>query len=177
MSAYYEKDEKKTYWVLKKGIYEFVHINHPVYGWEKDCFATTDEENPKIVPRVRYYRKIGKIVSFFYHAYKSKGVVKIQSRIKRLHIDISIKRIQKWLSSNENNFKIHPIFSNKPPLSSLVSKIVYGCNHMLHMWSMSVTKDGVEYNYILSLLDVFSRFLKLRQRFQRSTDASKRDIR
>ena len=106
------KDEKKTYWVLKKGIYEFVHINHPVYGWEKDCFATTDEENPKIVPRVRYYREIGKIVSFFYHAYKGKGVVKIQSRIKRFHIDISIKRIQKWLSSNENNFKIHPIFSN-----------------------------------------------------------------
>ena len=36
-------DEKKVYWVLKKGIYRFAHINYPVYGCEKDRIVTTDE--------------------------------------------------------------------------------------------------------------------------------------
>ena len=154
-------DEKKTYRVLKKGIYGFAHINDPVYGCEKDRVVTTNEENPKIVPQKG---EIDKIVSFFYHTYKGEGARKIQPRIKRFYTGISIKRIQKWLNSNENHFKINPIFSNKPPLSPVVSKTVQGCNQidLVDMRSMSVTKGGVEYNYILSLLDVFSRLLELR---------------
>ena len=132
-----------------------------MYGCEKDRVVTKDEENPKIVPQ---NGEIDKIVSFFYHTYKGEGARKIQPRIKRFYIGISIKRIQKWLNSNENYFKTNPIFSNKTPLSPVVSKTVQGCNQidLVDMRSMSVTKDGVEYNYILSLLDVFSRFLELR---------------
>ena len=115
----------------------------------------------KIVPQKS---EIDKIVSFFYHTYKGEGVRKIQPRIKSFYTNISIKRIQKWLSSNENHFKINPIFSNKPPLSPVVSKTVQGCNQidLVDMRPMSVTKNGVEYNYILLLLDVFSRFWELR---------------
>ena len=153
--------KKKICRVLKKGIYGFAHINDPVYGCEKDRVVTTDEENPKIVPQKG---QIDKIVSFFYHKYKGEGARKIQPRIKMFYTGISIKRIQKWLNSNENHFKINPIFSNKPPLSPVVSKTVQGCNQidLVDMRSMAVTKNGVEYNYILSLLDVFSRFLELR---------------
>ena len=154
-------DEKKIYQVLKKGVYGFAHINDPVYGCEKDRVVTTDEENPKIVPQKG---EIDKIVSFFYHTFKDEDARKIQPGIKRFYTGISIKRIQKWLNSNENHFKTNPIFSNRPPLSPVVSKTVQGCNQidLVDMRSMSVTKDGVEYNYILSLLDVFSRFLELR---------------
>ena len=38
---------KKIYRVLKKGLYEFAHINNSMYGCEKDCVVTTDEKNPK----------------------------------------------------------------------------------------------------------------------------------
>ena len=132
-----------------------------MYGCEKDRVVTTDEGNPKIVPQKG---EIDKIVSFFYHTYKGEGARKIQPRIKRFYTGISIKQIQKWLNSNENHFKTNPIFGNKPPLSPVVSKTVQGCNQidLVDMRSMSVAKDGVEYNYILSLLDVFSRFLELR---------------
>ena len=41
---------KKIYLTLKKGIYEFPHINDRVYGCEKNHVVTTDEENPKIAP-------------------------------------------------------------------------------------------------------------------------------
>ena len=154
-------DEKNIYRVLKKGIYGFAHISDPVYGCEKDRVITTDEGNPKIVPQKG---EIDKIVSFFYHTYKGEGARKIQPRIKRFYTGISIKRIQKWLNSNESHFKTNPIFSSKPPLSPVVSKTVQGCNQidLVDLRSMSVAKDGVEYNYILSLLDVFSRFLELR---------------
>ena len=110
---------KKKYWALKKVIYESACINDPVYGCEKVRVVTTDEENLKIVPQKG---EIDKIVSFFYHTYKGEGVRKMQPRIKRLYTGISIKRIQKWLNSNENHFKINLIFSNKPPLSPVVSK-------------------------------------------------------
>ena len=154
-------DEKNIYRVLKKVIYGFVHISDPVCGCEKDRVVTADEENPKIVPQKG---KIDKIVSFFYYTYNGEGARKIQPGIMRFYTDISIKRIQKWLNSNENHFKTNPIFSNKPPLSPVVSKTVQGCNQidLVDLRSMSVTKDGVEYNYILSLLNVLSRFLELR---------------
>ena len=159
MSVYYDQRWKKIHRVLNKGIYGFAHIYDPVYGCEKD--RVKDEENPKIVPQKG---EIDQIVSFFYHTYKGEGARKIQPRIKRFFTGISIKRIQKWLNSNENHFTINPIFSNKPPLSPVLSKTVQGCNQidLVDMRNMSVTKGGVEYNRILSLLDLFSRFLELR---------------
>ena len=70
--------------------------------------------------------EIDKIVSFFYHTYKNEGTRKMQPRIKRFYTGISIKRIQKWLNSNENHFTINPTFSSKRPLSPVVSKTVQG---------------------------------------------------
>ena len=132
-----------------------------MHGSEKDRVVTTDEGNLKIVPQKG---EIDKIVSFLYHMYKGEDTRKMQPRITRFYTGISIKRIQKWLSSNENHFKINPIFNNKPSLSPVLSKTVQGCNQidLVDMRSISIAKDGVEHNYILSLLDVFSRFLELR---------------
>ena len=114
--------------------------------------------------RNQYLKRVRLIVPFFYHTYKGEGARKIQPRIKRFYTGISIKRIQKQLNSNENHFKINPIFSNTPPLSLAVSKIVQECNQidLMGVRSISLTKGVVEYNYILSLLDVFSQFLELR---------------
>ena len=137
--------KKKIYRVLKKGIYGFACINDPVYDCEKDRVVTTDEENPKIVLQKG---EIDKIVSFFYHTYKGERARKMQPRIKRFYTGISIKRIPKSLNSNESHFKTNPIFSNKPPISPVVSKTIQGCNQidLVDMRSMSVTNDGVEYN-------------------------------
>ena len=148
---------KKIYRILKKKICDFTRIDDPV----SDLVVTADEENSKLVLQES---EIDKIVSFFYHTYKGKRARKIQPRVKRFYTGTSIKQTQKWLNSNENHFKINPISSNKPPLSPVVSKTVQGCNQidLVDMRSMSVTKNGAEFNYILSLLDVFSRFLELR---------------
>ena len=102
-----------------------------MYGCEKDRVVTTEEENRNIVPQKG---EIDKVVSLFYHTYKAEGARKMQPRIKRFYTGISIKRIQKWLNSNENHFKINPIFSNKPPLSPVASKTVQ---------SMPITKLNI----------------------------------
>ena len=95
--------KKYIYQIRKKGIYEFAHINDSVYGCEKDCVVTANEENPKLVTQ---RDEMDKIVSFFYHTYKGEGARKIKPRIKRFYTGISIKQIQKWLNSNKINFKI-----------------------------------------------------------------------
>ena len=61
MSVYYEQGWKEIYRVPKKGLYEFAHINDPVYGCGKDGVATTDEENPK---KITQKEEIDQIVSF-----------------------------------------------------------------------------------------------------------------
>ena len=61
MSVCYEQGWKKIYRVPKKGLYEFPHINDPVYGCEKDGVVTTDEEKPK---KITQKGEIDKIVSF-----------------------------------------------------------------------------------------------------------------
>ena len=78
----------------------------------------------------------------------------------------------KMPKSNENHVKINPIFSNKLPLSPVVSKTMQGYNQadLVDMRCMSVTKNGVEFNYIFSLLDVFSRFLELRPLSRKDSD-------
>ena len=128
------------------------------------CFGPLGKFQHNIKISVNTARVSRLSVSYDYdHTFKGEGERKIQPRIKRFYSDIGIKRIQKWLNSKENHFKINPVFSKKPPLSPAVSKTVQRCKQvdLVDMTSMSVTKNGVEYKYILSILDVFSRFLKL----------------
>ena len=70
------------------------------------------------------------IISFFYNAFKGEGARKLFPRIRRHYTGINIKRIQKWLNSNENDFKTNPILSNKPPLTPVISKSIQGFNQI-----------------------------------------------
>ena len=56
------------------------------------------------------------------------------------------------------------MFSNKPPVPPVISKSVQGCNQidLDDMRSMTLSTNGTPYNYVLSVLDVFSRYLWLR---------------
>ena len=153
--------EKKVYHFLKKGTFTFSCIYDPVYSRENDRIVTREKEATMIVPRKG---EVDDIISFFYNAFKGEGARKLFPRIRRHCTGISIKRIQKLLNSNEEYFKSNPIFSNKPPLTPVFSKSVQGCNQidLADMRSMAVSTNGTQYNYVLSVLDVFSRYLWLR---------------
>ena len=153
--------EKKVYQFLKKGIFTFSCIYDPVYSRENDLIVATEKEATIIMPRKD---EVDDIISFFYNAFKGEGARKLFPRIRRHYPGISIQRIQKWLNSNEDHFKTNPIFSNKPPLTPVISKSVQGCNQidLVDMRSMAVSTNGTKYNYVLSALGVFSRYLWLR---------------
>ena len=153
--------EKKVYHFLKKGTFNFSCIYDPVYSRENDRIVTREKEATMIVPRKG---EVDDIISFFYNAFKGEGARKLFPRIRRHCTGISTKRIQKWLNSNEDHFKSNPIFSNKPSLTPVFSKSVQGCNQidLADMRSMAVSTNGTQYNYVLSVLDVFSRYLWLR---------------
>ena len=104
------------------------------------------------------------IISFLYNYFKGEGVRKLFSRIRRHYTGISIKRIHNWLNSNKDHFKTNPIFSNKPPLISVISKIVQGCDQidLVDMRSMAVLSNCTQCNYVLSVLDALSRYQRLR---------------
>ena len=107
--------------------------------------------------------EVDDIISFFYNAFKGEGARKLFPGIGGHYTGINIERIQKWLNSNEDHFKINPIFSNKSPLTPVISKSVQGCNQidLVDMRSMVVSTNSTQYNYVLSVLDVFSRYLWL----------------
>ena len=90
--------------------------------------------------------------------------VRVRAKIRQQYTGISIKIIQKWLNSNEDHFKINPIFSNKLFLTPVTSKSIQGCNQvdLVDMRLMAVSTNGGQYNYVLSVLDVFSRYLWFR---------------
>ena len=104
---------------LKKGIFTFSCIYDPAYRRETDQIVTRVKEATKIVRRKD---EVDDIISFFYNAFKGEGARKLFPRIRRHYTGISIKRIQKWLNSNEDHFKTNPIFSNKPHLTPVISK-------------------------------------------------------
>ena len=108
------------------------------------------------------------IISFLYNYFKGEGVRKLFSRIRRHYTGISIKRIHNWLNSNKDHFKTNPIFSNKPPLTPVISKSVQGCNQidLVDMSLMVVLSNCTKYNYVLYVLDVFSRYQMLRPLLQ-----------
>ena len=81
------------------------------------------------------------MISFFYNAFKGESTYKLFPRIRRHYSGINIKRIQKWLNSNEDHFKKNPIFSNKPLLTPVISKSVQGCNQIDLVDMRSVQSD------------------------------------
>ena len=67
------------------------------------------KEATKIVPQKD---EVDDMISLFYNAFKGEGARKLFPRIRQHYTVISIKRIEKWLNSNEDHFKTTPIFSN-----------------------------------------------------------------
>ena len=79
----------------------FTHVFMILYIVVKRTVAR-EKEASKIVPRKD---EVDDIIPFFYNAFKGEGArIKLFPRIRRHYNEISIKRIQKWLNSNEDHF-------------------------------------------------------------------------
>ena len=115
--------EKKVYYFLKK-VYSFFHVFMIPYITVKQIglLQKNKKQQSASKKRSRWYNFI------LLQCFQGEGARKRFSKIRQHYTGIRIKIIEQWLISSKDHFKTNLIFSNKPPLTPVISKSVQGCN-------------------------------------------------
>ena len=114
-----------------------------------------------IFPRIG---RVGTIIDFFYKTYKGEGARKLHKRILMSYAGIVRNKLQTFLNENPEHCRKKTIFRNKPPLQPVVSHTP-NSRHQINLVCFEKdpqVRDGNVYMYVLSVLDVFSRYVFLR---------------
>ena len=117
-------------------------------------------------------KEIGACIDKLYKCSKGEGARKLNDRIKSHFYGIGTKTIQKRLNRSKRQQKQNPKFLNKAPLGTISAKRKME-RHQIDLVDLSkiaVTIDEIEYNYVLAVMDIFSRFLWLRPLSDKSAD-------
>lgn len=157
LTHHYSKEDLRVY-NLAKGGFKIAEVFNPVK--KVRCQEIVDRNN-KIIPKKS---ELNNIISFYYQTYKGEGANKLHYRIKVIFSGVPRRYIQTWLNSNPVHCQNNPKFNNKAPLKPVVSKTVQS-HHQIDLVSMEnypVIIGESTYLYVLSVLDVFSRFAQLR---------------
>lgn len=96
---------------------------------------------------------------------KGEGAKKLSTQMSQLYCGLSRRRIiQHNLNSMKKHQNVRPFFQNKAPLRPIKASRVQERHqvNLVSMASMPATIDGDTYIYIMSVIDIFSRFLFLR---------------
>ena len=108
---------------------------------------------------------VGTIIDFFlYKTYKGEGARKLRKRILMSYAGIVRNKLQTFLNEIPEHCREIPIFRNKPPLQTVVSHTP-NSRHQIDLVCFEKdpqVRDGNVFMYVLSVLDVFSRYVFLR---------------
>ena len=84
--------------------------------------------------------------------------------MKEIYSGISCPMIQKFINKDKEQHRRRPIFSNSAPLQPVQASAPM-VHHQIDLVSLENIEDnlhGISYKYVLSVIDVFSRFVWLR---------------
>ena len=103
---------------------------------------------------------------------KGDGASKLYHRIRQHFVGLSEKYTQNWLNRRQSIQKIRPLFTNRAPLIPIEASQVMERNQidLVDLRNLAEICVGTKYNYVLSVIDVFSRFLFLRPLETKSSD-------
>ena len=107
---------------------------------------------------------IGSLVATTFDQTKAGGCKKLRNRAAAVFTDLSERNILR-MTNNEAKYRIHNVkFTNKATPSPVTAKIVQG-QHQFDL--MDLNKEAVNpnkhvYRYVLSVMDIVSRYLWLR---------------
>ena len=104
---------------------------------------------------------VSQLVDGAYYETKSEGTKKLSKQMSQIHHGLLRRVIQHSLNSLKQQQKIRPLFQNKAPLRPIRTSKVQE-RHQVDLVSMVSMLDGDTYKYIMSVIDIFSRFLFLR---------------
>jgi transposase InsO family protein len=108
--------------------------------------------------------EIALIVDCAYQETKGDGARKLKLHTSHLYSGLSRNIIQNKLNVMKQPQKLRPLFQNKAPLRPIKACRVQERHQidLVNMASMPASIDGDNYKYILSVIDIFSRFVFLR---------------
>ena len=104
---------------------------------------------------------VSQLVDGAYYETKSEGTKKLSKQMSQIYHGLLRRVIQHSLNSLKQLQKIRPLFQNKAPLWPIRTSKVQE-RHQVDLVSMVSMLDGDTYKYIMSVIDIFSRFLFLR---------------
>ena len=150
---------QRVYRKLRSDIYAVKEIHDPTVGELKkrivekatNCIVLKKSEVSQVVDRA-------------YCQTKGEGAVKLSKQMSQIYCGLSRRIIQRNLNSMKQQQKVRPLFQNKAPLRPIRASKVQERHQvdLVSMASMPATIDGDTYKYIMSVIDIFSRFLFLR---------------
>ena len=108
--------------------------------------------------------EIRRCVSYYYRKTNCDGAKKIYHLAKEQFYGIGEPIIQRILNSRQDQHKKVPLFKNKAPLRPVTASAPMERHQvdLVDLRSSSVMIENTKYLYVVSVLDVFSRFLWLR---------------
>ncbi|CAG2222742.1 unnamed protein product [Mytilus edulis] len=118
------------------------------------------------------WEELEKCIEKFYALSKADGARKLYHQIKEHYFGIGEPMIQRYISNNDMQRQKRPLFSNKAPLIPVDAKKPMERHQvdLVDMRKLIVEKDDVSYKYILSTMDVFTRFVWLRPLSDKSSE-------
>ena len=106
-----------------------------------------------------------KVVADEYERLKGTGAAKLVSSLKQNFAGLSRIKVQKILNTDKQHYKRNAKFCNKARLKPIRARDVQ-MRHQIDLMDMgrkgAIKFNGVSYRYVLSIMDVFSRFVWLR---------------
>jgi len=105
-----------------------------------------------------------KVVDIGLKASKGSGARRLNLRLHSNYIGVSRKRIQRILDRSKRYRQMKAKFTNKAMFRPITAKKVHDRNQidLIDMTKWVVQYKGIAYKYILTIIDVFSRFVWLR---------------
>ena len=154
-----KNSEGSVYRKWKTNLYEVKEIHDPIAG----CLTKRIIYRPSNCMVARK-SEIAQIVDRAYQEPEGVGARKLKVHTSHYYSGLSRNAIQKKLNVMKKPQKLRPLFANKAPLRPIKACRVQERHQvdLVSMASMPVNIDGDTYKYIMSVIDIFSRFVFLR---------------
>ena len=168
---YLRKDRKEALqWFGKTEKRNRAQTSAAIRLWRSRGQLSIREENSKEVLfyknlRVLRSSEVNRVVADEFHRTKGSGARKIVCSLKENFVGLSKNRVQDILNKDKLHYRRNARFLNKAILKPIRARDVQ-VRHQVDLMDLgkrgSVEFKGIVYRYVLSIMDVFSRFIWLR---------------
>ena len=171
MSDIKKKDRKpyqrKAYRQLKTGAYSIQNVQNPLSGLKELRLVHTPSS--KLVVRKA---EIPEMVRKISRQTRGEGAKKIKKRLISSFASVSQQRIQCELNRDPAQQRRYPSFKNMAPLRPVKASSVMIRNQidLVDLRNIAITIDDQKFQWVLSVMDLYSRFVWLRALQSKSSD-------